>query len=361
MYMKPTKEAYELKTALEKLGIRVLAEVDDGHKHIDLTIPSSRINIEVDGGQHLTDSSQILKDLVRSHYSDDLGYDTIHIPNQAIHSNLGGIASALAEAAKIREEAFKKKPVFDMGIATSEAFRGHSIFNAVKEIYGDSAPLFASVIKSKFPVTEKEYKLLDIGSSKGELLSDVLKLLPNYHFDITVSDTNSDAIAHNTVPGKHIVADAETLPFPDADIDIAIMRYVLRFNLLESQKKIISEIARIIKGIAIIQHGGADDIDTDLWREKVDKIFRNDTLPQIKRNGMFWSSAREIEDFMRTSNIKFEKVLSKKISEMSQAYIERYSLNNEQVELIKKIMGDKDYLVQTTWLIYPNENPSATL
>ena len=104
MYKKPTPEAQALKEALEKLGIRVLAEVDDKYKHIDLTIPSAHINIEVDGEQHLTNPYQIISDLKRAHYSDDLGYDTIHISNDSIHSNLGGIASALAEASKIREE-----------------------------------------------------------------------------------------------------------------------------------------------------------------------------------------------------------------------------------------------------------------
>ncbi len=107
MFRHPTKTATILKEALEKLGIRVLSEVGDGHKHVDLAIPDSRINIEVDGSQHLTDSYQILKDLAREHYSDDLGYSTIHIPNEEIYSNLGGIASAIAEAAKIREEQFR--------------------------------------------------------------------------------------------------------------------------------------------------------------------------------------------------------------------------------------------------------------
>ena len=107
-FRKPTLEAVKLREALQKLGIRVLTEVDDHHKHIDLAIPDARINIEVDGDQHLTDSHQILSDLKRSHYSDVLGYDTIHIPNAAIRENLGGIASALAEAAKIREEQIKK-------------------------------------------------------------------------------------------------------------------------------------------------------------------------------------------------------------------------------------------------------------
>jgi very-short-patch-repair endonuclease len=108
MFRKPTRLASELKEALEKLGIRVLAEVNDGYKTIDLTIPSARINIEVDGNQHLTNPYQILSDLKRDHYSDDMGYDTIHITNESIRSNLGGIVSALAEASKIREESLEK-------------------------------------------------------------------------------------------------------------------------------------------------------------------------------------------------------------------------------------------------------------
>lgn len=109
MNHKPTKEETDLMKSLEKLGIRVLSQVPDGHKVIDLAIPSARINIEVDGSQHVTDAYQILSDLKREHYSDVLGYDTIHITNQAIRTNLGGIASALAEASKIREEGFGKK------------------------------------------------------------------------------------------------------------------------------------------------------------------------------------------------------------------------------------------------------------
>lgn len=104
----PSSEALLLYKALEKLGLRVLKEVSDGHKHVDLAIPSALINIEVDGEQHLTDPYQILSDLSRAHFSDDLGYETIHVPNVLIHKNLGGIASAIAEAAKIREEQMRK-------------------------------------------------------------------------------------------------------------------------------------------------------------------------------------------------------------------------------------------------------------
>lgn len=88
-------------------------EVWDGHKHIDLGIPTARINIEVDGKQHLTSSRQILADLARGHYSDGLGYDTIHIHNEELQTDLEAIANAIAEAAMIRT-----KTIHDAGAST---------------------------------------------------------------------------------------------------------------------------------------------------------------------------------------------------------------------------------------------------
>lgn len=149
MINKPTRETLNLKGALEKLGIRVLKEVDDGHKHIDLSIPSARINIEIDGDQHITDSHQILKDLNRTHYSDDLGYDTLHISNHSLNSNLGGIASAVAEASKIREEEFdkiyKNKPMYK-GIIIEESLENNSIFRDVR------------ITSTKVEVVRKEHR-----------------------------------------------------------------------------------------------------------------------------------------------------------------------------------------------------------
>jgi len=108
MYKKSTKEASALKEALRKLGIRIVDEFDDGHKHIDLRIPDAKIDIEVDGKKHLTDAYQIKSDLERSYHSAKNGYATIHIPNEAINADLGGIASALAEASELRKEDINK-------------------------------------------------------------------------------------------------------------------------------------------------------------------------------------------------------------------------------------------------------------
>ncbi len=103
-YKKPTHEEILLKSALEARGVKVLSHVKDGHKTIDLAIPSAKINIEIDGKQHVTDPHQIISDLSRNHYSDVLGYETIHIPNTYIHTDLERIATALTSASQMREK-----------------------------------------------------------------------------------------------------------------------------------------------------------------------------------------------------------------------------------------------------------------
>jgi very-short-patch-repair endonuclease len=101
---KPTKYASKLMNALKKLGVNFKEESFDGHKHVDIVIPSSKIDIEVDGRQHTTDAKQIMSDLNRSHNSSAEGFDTIHVTNHDIYENVGGVASAIAEASAIREE-----------------------------------------------------------------------------------------------------------------------------------------------------------------------------------------------------------------------------------------------------------------
>ncbi len=100
----PTKEALALKQALQYRGVRVFVELNDGHKNIDLAIPKAKLNIEVDGIQHLTNPKQIVADLSRGYYSHKNGYDTMHIPNEMVNRHLEDIAQALAEASLIRQK-----------------------------------------------------------------------------------------------------------------------------------------------------------------------------------------------------------------------------------------------------------------
>ena len=57
---KPTKYTFMLMRALKKLKVHFRPESFDGYKHVDIVIPSSKIDIEVDGRQHINDAKQII-------------------------------------------------------------------------------------------------------------------------------------------------------------------------------------------------------------------------------------------------------------------------------------------------------------
>ncbi len=90
--------------ALREKGISLEFEHWDGHKHVDIFIPSAGLCIEVDGPKHYTDVEQILRDLKREHYSDVEGLSTMHVPNEIVNTYFGRVVDAIAEVVFIRRK-----------------------------------------------------------------------------------------------------------------------------------------------------------------------------------------------------------------------------------------------------------------
>lgn len=95
-----TPQAKKLKEALEKNGLYVIPEYNDGYKTVDIFIPEAKIAIEVDGLQHVSDPKQIIADFNREYYSNLNNIGTIHIANTVVDLYLIKIADAISEVAK---------------------------------------------------------------------------------------------------------------------------------------------------------------------------------------------------------------------------------------------------------------------
>ncbi len=95
-----TKYSRLLYGALAKRGIESITEYPDGHKTIDIAIPSAHLYIEVDGVQHLNNPTQIITDFKRDYYSEREGFYTLHIHNDDIKNHLNSIADAIAEVVR---------------------------------------------------------------------------------------------------------------------------------------------------------------------------------------------------------------------------------------------------------------------
>lgn len=101
--------------ALINKGVACKLQNNDGHKTVDISIPSARINIEVDGMQHYLNADQIMRDFKREYWSlKRFDFDTIHVPNIMVDYHLEPLADALAKVAKEYTEILeyeKKHPI----------------------------------------------------------------------------------------------------------------------------------------------------------------------------------------------------------------------------------------------------------
>ena len=174
----------------------------------------------------------------------------------------------------------------NMGEDTSKVFSGEATTRASQEAYNETPLVFSEEIKKRLS-PDKEYIIADIGSFKGELMDKLLELVPGYKFRTIAVDINQDALNNNVLQEK-IVSSADSLPFENGSIDIEISRFLLQWNYWERQKQIVREIVRTVKEFALIEHGGADNNDTDNWREKMDMLFEGVEVPKLKRGEHFF-------------------------------------------------------------------------
>ena len=255
-----------------------------------------------------------------------------------------------------RNHDFTRLPIIqEQGEASKEVFSGLIEKPAIKELYSESATFFAEIIRSRLSPRDIPYEMLDVGSFKGDLVREVVRNLGgNYKVHTIGIDINENALAENSAVERKVVADVASMPFGDHSFDFSEARYVMPWNELEKQKEILREISRVSKRFAIIQHAGADNTDTVSWQTAIHGLL-NGGVDKLKRQICYFASADEIENFMRDLGLTFNRVQNRRVENVSQVFIEKYKLNNEEATQAVSILSDKDYIYQTTWVIEGSE------
>lgn len=100
--IKPTKPALLLKKCLEEKGIGAILQHWDGHKHIDIFIPSSNLYIEIDGLQHYLSANQIISDIERDYWSYQEGFKTFRVPRFVVLTNHRKVVEAIEKIVNIQ-------------------------------------------------------------------------------------------------------------------------------------------------------------------------------------------------------------------------------------------------------------------
>ena len=252
----------------------------------------------------------------------------------------------------VYEKVFPK--IKDMGIKTSESFSGKSESLAVIKTYKDSVPIIEKVIAEKLStngIVTSFGRLGDFGSFSGEFLSNLKKELSEkgiYFSHTTALDINKGALEKNISADEKIITDITNIPVAENYFDVSIARYVLQWNSLERQEKIINEMVRTTKGFGVIQHPMVDISG----QKKFHELFEGNILPAMKRHESYYSIQQEIENIFDENKITYELVDMERIDNISDVFIERYNLSQKEAEILKSFLGKDDYWNRTTWMIF---------
>jgi len=222
---------------------------------------------------------------------------------------------------------------------------------ATLQIYGQSAKCFAGIVKKKLK-PNRQYVIVDLGSFDGKFLKNFFKLLPKYKF-YSIGIDRWKNIRENNVVKKKIISDIANIPLPNNSADVVLARYVLIWNNAEKQKNILKEISRITRRFAIIQTAGASVSNPDLWKKNMARLLSGKEVYKLKRVGYYFSSMDEIEKWMKELKIDFQRVQNRKVSKFSDVFCEKYNLNKKERDIVRDILGDQDFTIQNTWIIYP--------
>ncbi len=234
----------------------------------------------------------------------------------------------------------------EQGQNSETVFHGNGQQKSIYEFYGKSASLFANTIHTNLPAGD--YVLADLGGHKGELLGDILNLLPEYNFDSIIIDKVEGLDLK--VKTRKIIGDIIDSKIPDKSIDVVIVRYVLPWDKFENQKLILKEIKRICRGIAIIQHQGAPNDNPKPLQDASIKLWGG-SVPVLKRNYGFFTEAKKIEEWMNELQIKFNKIDEKYIETLSGLFSENFGLSPADTKMTEDILSGCDGITVTTWLL----------
>lgn len=220
----------------------------------------------------------------------------------------------------------------------------------MEELYGNSELYYADIIKKELTKRDKPYTFLDIGSYDGGFFKKVINALPEYNIETVVTDINQKELVKNFA-GKKVVASAEKLSLADESVDVVTMRYVLHLNDKEKQEEILKEVYRVINQYAIIEHAGADNEETDEWKKVIHGFYESKDITEFKRTEFYFSSRDEIEALMDKNQIPFERIIEKKVDNLSDTFITRFKMSEDSAKKTKERLADKDYIIRTIWLI----------
>jgi SAM-dependent methyltransferase len=211
-----------------------------------------------------------------------------------------------------------------------------------KTIYEKRNSLIAKTIIENFP-GKKIIDCLELGGGAGALVKDLKNILKDTSLRFTNIDRSEELISKDEYSDNKFVT-----PIEDIDVsklgrfDVILIRYVLNYNDLDTQKRIVEQAKKLLTpgGIFILHHVGAKDSE---HKDLLNRLFTTDIVStKLIRSQPYWLTWKEVENILVDKGLEI-RVLAQYQLPIGSLYKERYDLTDAEEEKLHDFLGKYDF------------------
>jgi len=224
-----------------------------------------------------------------------------------------------------------------------DAIRQSALNEYLYSFYQKDLPLVLEIV-DKYIDDNKltQVNLADIGGGPGSITQYLKENSKNTDkLTVTCLDSNKEFLVHNHSADIKIETDLTEISHVDS-WDIGIMRYVLHYNEIADQIKILKNIRNGLKenGILINWNVG---LENEEHQERIDKILSTNIINErLIRPGTHWDTIEERKEMFKEAGFIAE-VRDEYRVEIGEMFKIRYELTDGEFKKLTSFLGDYDF------------------
>lgn len=214
----------------------------------------------------------------------------------------------------------------------------------LNNIYHKKMPQFSRLFDTECK-RQKEHVLevADFGGANGELMDYIKRHIKTTKtLKINCFDATPDLLKENISADKKSLIDLRNIKIKNK-FDIAIMRYVLDFNILKDQQKIINNIYKSLKksGAFLNWWCGVENYE---HQRKFNRVFNTNKISdKMIRPDTYWPTWEQTSKMFYKSGFKLKKIHKFKYP-FRNLYKFRYELTDEENKNLLKYLDKYNYI-----------------
>ena len=226
-----------------------------------------------------------------------------------------------------------------------DAIQKSALNEYLYSFYQKDLPLVLEVVDEYIDDNKlTQVNVADIGGGPGSITQYLKSNSTNTDkLTVTCLDSNKEFLDHNHSADIKIETDLTEISQVDS-WDIGIMRYVLQYNEIADQIKILKNIHNGLKenGILINWNVG---LENEEHQERVDKILSTNIINErLIRRGTHWDTIQERKEMFKEAGFITEVRDEHKV-EIGELFKIRYELTDDELKKLKGFLGNYDFAI----------------